>query len=291
MVELNRENVARQGEVECVTAPGVRHTLRWTEWGNETNPRILFCAHGLSRNGRDFDYLAQAAAKNYRVVCPDYPGRGRSDPLDDPSYYHNQQYLLDTLRLLDSLQFEHLDWVGTSMGGLIGMGLAAMPDQPITRMVINDVGAFIPGEALALINQYLSVHPHFASPDQAEEYFRTVYASFGPLDDQHYLHLVEHGVKSSESDEGYVLNHDPAMIEQFVSLECNDIELWDLWDAVKIPSLIIRGEKSGLLLKPTVEEMKQRHQDAESVEIAGCAHAPSLMVPAQIELVLNWLQS
>lgn len=253
-----------------------------------SNPRILFCAHGLSRNGRDFDYLARAAANNYRVVCPDYPGRGQSDSLVDPSYYHNQQYLLDTLQILDALRFDQLHWVGTSMGGLIGMGLASMPDQPIGRLVINDVGAFIPGEALATINGYLRQHPTFTSLKDAENYYRQVYASFGPLQDEQYRHLVEHGVRPSEN--GYVLNHDPAMIDQFTALECNDISLWDLWEKIDVPALILRGEKSGLLLRSTVEEMTARHHGAEFVEIRDCAHAPSLMVVDQIELVLDWLQ-
>ena len=289
MIENITKNSSRAGAELCKTDDGNTHTVRWTEWGEENNPRILFCAHGLSRNGRDFDYLAQVAATHYRVICPDYPGRGKSDSLMDPSYYHNQQYLLDTLQILDSLQFDQLHWVGTSMGGLIGIGLASMPDQPIERLVVNDVGAFIPGEALALINAYLREHPNFTSLEDAENYFRQVYASFGPLQDEHYRHLVEHGVRPSAN--GYLLNHDPAMIDQFTALECNDIALWELWEKVDVPALIIRGEKSGLLLRSTVEEMKQRHPGAESAEIKGCAHAPSLMVPDQIALVLDWLQN
>ncbi|MGI9317121.1 MAG: alpha/beta fold hydrolase [bacterium] len=291
MTEYKRKTPDRMGQIESNSTDGSRHMLRWAEWGEAANPRVLFCAHGLSRNGRDFDYLASAAAADYRVICPDYPGRGKSDQLVDPRNYHNQQYLLDTLHILSSLTFEQLDWVGTSMGGLIGIGLASMKEHRVRRMVINDVGAFIPGEALALINQYLSVHPKFESLDQAENYFRSVYASFGPLEDEHYHHLVQHGIMQAEDDAGYVLNHDPAMIDQFISLECKDIELWDLWDKVNIPTLIIRGEKSGLLLRSTIEQMKLRHKGADSEEIAHCAHAPSLMVPDQIKLVLDWLQS
>jgi len=291
MIDINKEIVCRSGQVESATADGRCHQVRWTEWGDVTNPKLLLCAHGLSRNGRDFDYLARAAAADYRVICPDYPGRGASDRLANPDYYRNEQYLLDTLKILDSMEYERLDWVGTSMGGLIGIGLASMPNHTIGRMVINDVGAFIPGDALALINEYLCVQPLFETLEQAEEYYRTVYASFGPLEDEHYRHLVEHGVANAEGGVGYVLNYDPAMIDQFVSLECKDIELWDLWEKVDIPTLIIRGQKSGLLLKPTVEQMKQRHPGAESIEFANCAHAPSLMVPQQIETVVEWLKS
>ena len=263
--------------------------MHWTEWGEAENPRILICAHGLSRNGRDFDFLAQAMAGSYRVICPDYPGRGRSDHVSDPVHYHNLQYLQDTLRLVDSLRFDQLDWVGTSMGGLIGMGLAAMPQHPLGKMVINDVGPFIPGEALALIAEYLGAHPHFDSLDDAEAYFRLVYQSFGPLEDHHYRHFVTHGVRPDPNGEGYVLDIDPAVIDQFIAQPAVDIALWEYWDPIEIPVLILRGEKSGLLRADTLAEMLARHGGAEAREIPGCAHAPSLMPADQIALVSDWL--
>ena len=273
------------------TPDGQTHRLRWVEWGDFDNSHIVICAHGLSRNSRDFDFLAHALANDFRVICPDYPGRGNSDPLSNPVYYNNEQYLQDSRRMIEALAYEQLHWIGTSMGGLIGMGLAVRSDNPISRLVLNDVGAFIPGQALAQIAEYLGNHPQFNTLDEAEIYYRTTYASFGLLDDVHYHHLVEHGVRPAPDGEGYVLDHDKKIIDQFVSLKVGDIDLWDYWHKIDIPTLIIRGQHSTLLMAQTVEQMKHRHRGAKSIEIANCAHAPSLMVTDQIASVRDWLHS
>ena len=249
----------------------------------------MVCAHGLSRNGRDFDFLARRLAGRFRVVCPDYPGRGASDWLEDPSYYNNEQYLQDTRRMLEALEFDQLHWVGTSMGGLIGMALAAGSPGLIGRMVINDVGAFIPGEALRVIADYLGEHPVFRDENEALEYYRTVYAGFGPLEESHHRHVLAHGITRARDGAGLVLGYDPALVDQFVNAPLGDVELWDTWNRVTCPVLVLRGEKSGLLLPQTVEQMKHFHGAAESVEIPDCAHAPSLMVEDQIAIVDRWL--
>jgi len=279
----------RTGEVRSQTIPGHSHMVRWTEWGNPENPKILLCAHGLSRNARDFDYLARAMAPRYRVICPDYPGRGQSEWLANAGYYNNEQYLRDTLAILDSLQFKQLDWVGTSMGGLIGMAAASLADNPINKMVINDVGPFIPGAALNLIGDYLGIHPVFSDQGEAIDYFKTVYASFGALEHQHYEHFVAHGIRPADSGTGYVLNYDPAIIDEFVAAKLGDIDIWHIWDSITIPLLILRGKNSSLLLPQTVEQMKHRHGNAESIEFDDCAHAPSLMVDEQIQAIDSWL--
>jgi len=286
---MNVKSAHKYGKSISSTPDGRNHTIRWTEWGEPDNSKVLICAHGLSRNGRDFDFLARTASDHYRVICPDFPGRGMSDLLENPVHYNNGQYLADTLEIISSLEFETLDWVGSSMGGLIGMALAASDNQPISRIVINDVGPFIPKEALAVIGDYLADSPVFSTLDQADTYFREVYASFGNLDDEHYRHFVEYGVKPSESGKGFVLTYDPAIIDQFISTAPVDYDLWDIWDRVSIPSLILRGEHSGLLLPQTLEQMKHRHPLAKSVEIPGCAHAPSLMTKNQIGIVMTWL--
>ena len=265
--------------------------VRWTEWGDPENRNVLFCAHGLSRSGRDFDYLGRALSDTYRVICPDYPGRGRSDWLAAPQHYNNTQYLDDTLVILDSLDYQRLDWVGTSMGGLIGMDLVARADNPVSSMVINDVGPFIPAAALKEIGDYLGKHPRFANLDEAMEYYRTVYAGFGPLEDHHYHHYVEHGVVKAGSGDGFVLSYDPAIIDQFNSIPWQDVDLWSQWQKIQLPVLVVRGTKSQLLLTQTVEQMKHFHPGTESVEFDHCAHAPSLMVDDQIEVVSNWLKS
>lgn len=279
----------RAGQIRSETRPGIGHMVRWTEWGDPDNPKVLLCAHGLSRNARDFDYLATTMAHRYRVICPDYPGRGESDWLSNPNDYHNEQYLRDTFVILDALSFDQLDWVGTSMGGLIGMAVASMPENPISKMVINDVGPFIPADALNLIGDYLGIHPEFVDQDAAIEYFKTVYASFGVLDEEHYQHFVTHGVCAAKNGNGYVLNYDPAIIDQFVGTEFGDIDIWEVWDKITIPVLIIRGKKSSLLLPQTMEQMKHRNGKAESIEFDDCAHAPSLMVEEQIRAISDWL--
>ena len=280
----------RPGETQSRSgSTGDRHRVHWTEWGDATNPRVLFCAHGLSRNGRDFDYLASALADRYRIICPDYPGRGNSDWLVNKADYHNEQYLLDSIAIIDTLEFQQLDWVGTSMGGLIGMELAARYPELIGKMVINDVGPFIPAEALAVIGEYLGIHPIFSDREEALDYYRTVYAGFGKLDSEHYEHFVNHGVTPARDGAGFVLNYDPAIIDCFVAVKPVDIDLWETWDSIRIPRLVLRGKKSGLLLAQTVEQMKHRADNTESVEFDDCAHAPSLMVSEQIEVISNWL--
>ena len=291
MIDLPEETDPGTGSVESETRPGNPHTLRWTEWGEDDNRDLVICAHGLSRNARDFDFLARRLGTRYRVICPDYPGRGASDWLVNPAYYNNEQYLADTQRLLAALDFERLTWIGTSMGGLIGMALAAESPGLIERMVINDVGAFIPGEALRVIADYLGEDPRFASEDEAMEYYRTVYAGFGPLEDSHYRHFVRYGIIPARDGEGFVLGYDPAIIDQFASGTLGDVELWELWDRVTCPVLLLRGQESGLLLPQTVEQMKHRHGATQAVEIPDCAHAPSLMVEDQIELIARWLDS
>ncbi len=278
----------RSGFVRSHTPAGAEHRVRWVEWGDPTAARVLICAHGLSRNGRDFDFLAQAMMDRYRVICPDFPGRGQSDWLSDPCHYHNIQYLHDSWALIGSISYEHLDWVGTSMGGLIALGLASGATNPLRRMVINDIGPYIPGKALAEIGKYLVRHPRFANLAEAKDDFRSVYASFGPLEDRHYDHLVRHGVRPAP-DGGYVLGLDPAIIDQFVALPFEDIALWEYWDPVRIPTLILRGEQSTILPRAILDEMVTRHPGAESIEIPGCAHAPSLMVDDQIQLIRAWL--
>lgn len=280
----------RVGSVRSDTPDGARHTLRWAEWGDPDNPRVLICAHGLSRNCRDFDFLAHGLMDRYRVICPDFPGRGMSDRLADPAHYHNFQYLRDTHCLIEALDFERLDWVGTSMGGLIGIGLASGPGCPLRRMVINDVGPEISGEALASIREYLARHPRFPTREDAVDYFRTVYQSFGPLEDRHYRHFADHGMRRDPDGDGYVLELDPEVINQFVSLPPVDVSMWEYWDPIRIPTLIVRGEESDVLTRETLAEMLTRHPGAESVEIPGCGHAPSLMTTDQIRLVRQWLE-
>ncbi|MDH3473218.1 MAG: alpha/beta hydrolase [Rhodospirillales bacterium] len=281
----------RQGHYLGLSAGGF-HRLAYSEWGAPGAERVAVCAHGLTRNGRDFDVLAAALAEEgLKVACPDVVGRGRSDRLSDPVGYGYPQYLADATALIARLGVERLDWIGTSMGGLMGLMLAAQPETPIRRLVINDVGPFIPKAALRRIGGYVGRDPLFPDLAAAEAYFREVHAPFGRLTDLQWRHLTEHSVvPAAEPDGGgWRLAYDPAIGLPFQDPELEDVDLWPLWDAIAIPVLVLRGAASDLLLPETAAEMAGRGPKAEVVEIPGCGHAPALMDAAQMRVVKEWL--
>ena len=265
------------------------HRLHVTEWGAPEAAATALCVHGLTRNGRDFDWLARALAETgTRVACPDVVGRGQSDWLRDPAAYDFAQYMADSTVLLAHLGAEEVDWIGTSMGGLIGMMMAALPDSPIRRLVLNDVGPFIPAAALEVIGAYVGSNPHFADLAAAEAYFREIYAPFGALSDQMWRHIAAHSTTSAPAG-GRRLRYDPAIGAPFQDRKIEDVDLWPLWDKITCPVLVLRGAQSDLLLAETAREMTKRGPRARVVEIPGCGHAPSLMVEDQIAVILDWL--
>jgi pimeloyl-ACP methyl ester carboxylesterase len=273
-------------------SPSGFHRLSYTQWGEAHAPHVVVCVHGLTRNARDFDFLAQALASHCRVICPDVVGRGQSGWLARKDDYAYPQYLADMTALIARVT-EHLqpdariDWVGTSMGGLIGMLLAAQPGHPICRMVLNDVGPFIPKAALARIALYLGKAPRFASLEEAERYVRIASAPFGPLSDAQWRHLTEHNVRR-EADGSFVMSYDPGIATAFAAHQ-QDIDLWAQYDRIDCPVLTVRGMDSDVLLHTTAEEMTRRGPRAGLVELAGIGHAPTLMAADQIEAVCDFL--
>lgn len=272
---------SRRFEVE----PGRR--LAYFQWGAPSNPRTLICVHGLTRNARDFDHLATALEGDYRVVCPDVAGRGDSDWLADKDAYGLELYCRDLLALIGHLEVEAVDWLGTSMGGMIGMALAARADSPVRRLVLNDVGPFIPKAALERIGGYVGGDPAFADFAEAEARIRRVLAPFGPLTDDQWRHLTAHGIEQRNG--ALRLRYDPAIARPFERGPLADADLWALWDAVACPVLVLRGAETDLLLAQTVEEMKTRGPGADAVEIPGVGHAPALMASCQIATIRDWL--
>jgi pimeloyl-ACP methyl ester carboxylesterase len=264
------------------------HRVAYTEWGDPSNRRILVCVHGLTRQGRDFDALATALGGTYRVACPDVAGRGRSDWLLHREDYGYPLYLADMASLIARLGVDEVDWVGTSMGGLIGLMLAAQPNSPIRRLVLNDVGPFVPKAALARLAAYVGADPRFASLAEAEAYLRRVHAPFGPLDDAQWRHMAEHSVRRGPGG-GFALHYDPAIAEPFLRDDLQDVDLWPLWNAVRCPVLVVRGSESDLLLPETAQRMLTEGPEAELVEIPGVGHAPALMSDEQIGYVRQWL--
>jgi len=259
------------------------HRIHYTEWG--AGPVVL-CVHGLTRNGRDFDRLA-ASLSGRRVVCPDVVGRGRSDWID-PAGYGYPQYLADMTALVARLGVDELDWVGTSMGGLIGMMLAAQPNSPVRRLVLNDIGPFVPKAGLERLAGYVGADPSFADLGEVEAYLRRVHAPFGPLADADWRHLAEHGHRRC-SDGRLRLHYDPAIGKPFRDGTLADVDLWQLWDRIACPVLVLRGARSDLLLPATAAEMARRGPLARVVELPGIGHAPVLMSADQIAIVADWL--
>ena len=262
------------------------HQAAYTEWGEPENPRVVICVHGLTRTGRDFDYLARALERDYRVVCPDVLGRGKSDWLTHKGDYAYSLYIAQMATLVAHLNVESVDWVGTSMGGLIGMMTAALPGNPVRRLVINDIGPFVPRAALERLAEYVGKAPSFDSVQAVEAYLRKIAASFGPLSDAQWRHLAEHG--HYRADDGTLrLAYDPAIALAFAG-KLEDVDLWPVWSAVRCPVLIVRGGDSDLLLAETVVRMHTR-PTTEAVEIPGTGHAPMLMNEREVDLVRGFL--
>ncbi len=274
----------RTGQLRAAL-PGGAVTLRWTEWGPVDGAPVL-CVHGLTRNGRDFDALAEAlAGQGRRVLCPDIPGRGMSGWLEDGSAYAVPTYLAALAPLLAALG--EVDWVGTSMGGLIGLGQCTVPGARIRRMVLNDIGPFVPVAALERIRAYLSAPVEFADMAGLEAHLRRVHAPFGALTDAQWAHLATHSARMTAAGR-VVPHHDPAIMTP-MQAELADVDLWPLWPAVaQRPVLVLRGEASDLLLPETVARMAES-AGVHAETILGCGHAPALLDDAQIRLVAGFL--
>ncbi|MCX7896572.1 MAG: alpha/beta hydrolase [Rhodocyclaceae bacterium] len=278
--------------VLCLSPAGF-HRMVYYEWGEPDNPRLLLCVHGLTRTGRDFDRLAQALADGYRVVCPDVVGRGRSDWLRDARHYALTQYAQDMTALIARLGVEKVDWLGTSMGGMIGMYLAAQEGTPIRRLILNDIGGVIPAAALQRIGEYVGKEISFATREEAEAYLRGICASFGRLDAEQWRHLTHHSLRH-DADGRLRFCYDPAIAAPYRSMAqgeggFQDIVLWPLYDSVRCPTLVIRGAQSDLLLPEIAREMQSRGPHAEVVEVPDVGHAPMFMTEAQIAIVREWL--
>ena len=278
----------RRREVKCATPSGL-HRLSYVEWGDARNPKVLVCAHGLTRCARDFDFLARALVADYRVVCPDMPGRGESQWLRNPMEYAVPTYVADMVTLIARLDVESVHWVGTSMGGLIGMALAALPDTPVTRLVLNEAGPLVSAVSLERIGTYVGKAVPLPSIEVAEQYVRAVSAPFGPHTDAEWRFLTEHVVRANP-DGTLRMHYDPALAVPFNAQKPHqDIDLWPFYDQIRCPTLVIRGETSDLLTPQTVQAMTERGPKAKAVELKGIGHAPTLIHDDQVALVRDFL--
>jgi pimeloyl-ACP methyl ester carboxylesterase len=279
---------SKQRTVQCLSPKGL-HRIAYLDWGDPSNKNVLVCVHGLTRCARDFDNFARAMADRYRVICPDIAGRGYSSWLADPMTYGIPQYVSDMVTLIARLDVDKVDWVGTSMGGLIGMGLAAQPDSPIRKLVLNDAGPVVTKVSLERIATYVGLAPQFPGIEAAIQYVRAVSATFGPHTDAEWRFLTEVVVRK-QSDGSYRMHYDPKLAEPFKrEMPEGDLELWPFYDAIRAQVLVLRGEQSDLLRRETCEAMTARGPRAKVVEIAGVGHAPTLMHPDQIAIARNFL--
>jgi pimeloyl-ACP methyl ester carboxylesterase len=274
--------------VLCTSPQGIHRTAFW-EWPCEqSGPRpVLFCAHGLTRNGRDFDLIAQRLRKHYRVIAVDYVGRGQSDRLADAAGYAVPQYLADSLTVIARLGAEQVTWLGTSMGGIVGMVLAGMPNNPIETLVLNDIGPQIAAEGLQRISTMVGRAPQLTGYDQAKAIVVTNSATFGPHSEAHWDLFVKHYVVQRAGE--WVFNYDAAIAHGTRQSQREPINLWPYYDQIKVQTLLIRGATSDLLSADIALQMTQRGPKAQLVEFAGVGHAPTLLPSDQIDAVENFL--
>ncbi|MEO8411642.1 MAG: alpha/beta hydrolase [Propionivibrio sp.] len=276
-------------KVVCAAASGL-HDMVYSEWGEHDNPDVLVCVHGLTRNGHDFDDLAHALAADYRVICPDVVGRGRSEWLADSAGYAIPQYVADMVVLIARLDVEHVNWLGTSMGGLIGMALAGLDKTPIKRLLLNDVGPVIAAESIRRIGAYVGLAPKFKDFAEAEAYIRLVCTPFGALTDDQWRRLTASSLRQLP-DGALTMGYDPRIGEGFRRDVTEDIDLWPIYERITCPTLLLRGAESDLLTHATAQAMAARGPRPEVVEVTGVGHAPMFMDAAQIGVVRRFLRT
>ena len=288
--------VARIKSVQCISLAGL-HRMAYKEWGDADNPNVLVCVHGVTRVGDDFDALARALSDHYRVVCPDVVGRGRSGRLRNPHLYQIPQYVSDMVTLIARVTANsdsgQVDWFGTSMGGLIGMGLASLQDNPIGKLVLNDIGPTLDPVALPRIGDYIAQDLRFPSFAEGAAFVRDVSASFGEHTDEQWHKLAADVLR--EGDDGQWLRHydmglaEPLRGATADKAKADEAALWAAYDAIRCPTLLVRGEHSDLLSRETAQQMLTRGPKPQLVEIPNTGHAPTFINVDQIAIARKFL--
>lgn len=282
--------------VTCASPRGL-HRLAYWEWPRADSapvrapgaPDTVVCVHGLTRNGRDFDALAARLSRHWRVVCPDMIGRGQSDRVADPQLYALPQYVADCVTLVARLDVERLAWLGTSMGGLIGMLLAGLPGTPIARLVLNDVGPVVDTAGLARIASYVGGDPSYASEAEGVAALRELMRDFGPHTDEQFRLLTRHYLVERQGR--WHFHYDPAIALALRQAGAQQAapDLWPVYDAIRCPTLVLRGAQSDILSTATARQMGERGPQARCVSFEGVGHAPTLIAEDQIDAVERFL--
>lgn len=287
---------AKIKSVQCFSMSGL-HQMAYKEWGEEDNPNVLVCVHGVTRVADDFDNLAQSLCKEYRVVCPDVVGRGRSGSLVNPQLYRLPQYVSDMVTLLARVlangERQTVDWFGTSMGGLIGMGLASLPDSPVSKLVLNDIGPTLDWVAIQRIGDYIAQEVRFPTFKAGAEFVKMVSTTFGEHTDAEW-HKLAADVLRQDKDGSWVRHYDMGLALPFQSVtpesaKADEAMLWAAYDAIRCPTLLVRGENSDLLSRETAQAMTQRGPKAKLVEIPNVGHAPTFLHDDQIAIAKDFL--
>ena len=266
--------------------------IAYYQFGREDNPDKVICLHGLTRNGLDFEWLADELAEVFHVICPDMAGRGNSDWLENKSDYNYATYLSDIGALSAALSLIQVDWIGTSMGGILGMMIAAQKPIFIKRLVLNDIGAVVSAQGLLRIAGYIDKDRDFTDKADAMAYAKSIFAPFGIRSEEHWQQVFKASFVQL-ADGRYKLAYDPGIGKPFiqpVSDDMADIDLSGFWNKVQCPSLVLRGEHSDILSHANARAMCESKPQAELVEWAGIGHAPSLLEPQQIDLIADWLK-
>ena len=268
------------------------HRINYLEWGNPKDfphQETLLCVHGLTRNARDFDYFAQTMCENYRIVCPDVLGRGDSDHVTSSDAYNYFQYNADMNALISRLNVSELNWIGTSMGGIIGMVLASVPQSPIKRLVVNDIGPEVSRDAQMMISQYIGSSKEFDRLEDIADWFRTIYIEFAPMSDDDWVHMAKHSSRRTQSGK-YRLKVDSRVGEAFrESISYFNIDMWETWEQITCPVLVLRGKNSTFLTEDTAQKMLSSGPETTLVEFENTGHTPTLRNDEQVDVIRDWL--
>lgn len=282
----------RRNTVQCLSPSGL-HTMSYKEWGDPENTNVLICVHGVTRVADDFDAVALSLCAHYRVVCPDVVGRGFSGRLRNPLHYQLPQYVSDMVTLLARLQATTIDWLGTSMGGLIGMGIASLDGNPIRKLILNDVGPELNSDALLRIGAYIGEDIRFSTFEEAAAYIKTISLSFGEHTEAQWSKLARDVLR--QTPDGYWRKHyDLLLAEAFKAttpemIAAGQAMLWAAYDAIRCKTLLVRGADSDLLTADTALAMTKRGPCAQLIEVPYVGHAPTFVSEEQIRLVRDFL--
>ncbi|MGH1415757.1 MAG: alpha/beta fold hydrolase [Pelagimonas sp.] len=283
-------NADLTGKVTCISPVGF-HEIAYREFGRYPAKNNVLCVHGLTRNSHDFDYLAsQLSAEGNRVVCADLVGRGQSDWLSDPQHYQLLQYNSDIVTLAAERGLAHFDWIGTSLGGLMGISLAGLENSPIKRLIVNDIGPKVPYSALSRVTLYAGTIHQFSNLDDVEAHLRETLTPFGPMTDDNWHRMAV--TSAIETDVGFELRHDPNILQNFRRyFMFMHFSLWNYWERITCPVLVLRGTQSDFLTETLANEMLHRLPHAELIEFEGVGHTPTLNADWQIDPILRWLDA